>query len=473
MQTSNIRKGLVLFALTSLALLTLLRLAIYLLWQFPAPVGDSILFLSVSHYHCIDGLFRSPIFPIDAEHARYTWHGILQPAVMSFLSFDCGPEGAYLAFTSLLVSSCLLVMYVGRDTKAKWLLVLFAFIIFALQVKQGFRPEVLAISLIVSAEYLLNRKSWIFSIPFSALAWTHPLGFLIYALYVVLQHGNGVLAEFQHQLKRVVFGCLLVNACFLLLYPFPIADHFAGLLQQATKVAGTRDPGGDLQTYFIRSDFFPLFGIAFFSCYFFLSLRNKALLLLCPIWYFGLRAPTHAYNMVPIFAAFLYQIFLIGSQKSRDIASAAWFGRIQIGVIRALKIDLATVLFLFVATLAALGVTQGVARDLISIYKYEATHQSSKQIYEELVKNGNNICEVPGFFTLWLDYDKFEKAYRVKLKHCSAYGANNDINLFAASGRPFLAQNCKPSHVAKHIGVLGRLFRSDSGYSFHICKPER
>lgn len=446
----------------AIAALLLARLALYIFWQYPAPVGDGPLFLAVSHYHCTDGIFRSPIFPIDAELGRYTWHGIFQPALISFLSPDCSIQGHFIALSLLMLATLALAIRIGRSLGLHSLLLPFAAVVFALQAKFGFRPEATAIFLALLTEYLIVQKSKFFLAPLTALAWTHPIGFIVYSLYIAIYQDKDFYQGMIKDLPTHLGVAIGVNAAFLILYPFPMADHLQGMLLQGQKVAATSSAEWPkrLVTYALVSNFFPAIGVALSACLLLLMRQRMRLaLMFLVIYYFWARKPELVYNIIPLFAAVFYQV----ANQTFKGSTATNTSPHKLGV------GLIMVIF----TLAVAGLTQGLARDIASIRGYASSPGTAQSAYLAWKAQGRVACAVPMHFTLFLPFDQFALSYGSVLKECTqALSTHANVPLFdvySNSGRSYPEANCQNSHPKQAAGLLGKLFKSDSGYSFSTC----
>jgi hypothetical protein len=458
--------------LGALALL-ITRLVIFVAWQYPAPVADSPLFLSVSHYHCTDGIYRTPIFPMDSELARYTWHGILQPALISLLSPNCSMQGHYVALTLLILATLILTVHMARSLGLKWLIIPFAVTIFALQAKQGFRPEVTSIFLALLTEHLITKKSKFFLAPLAAMAWTQPIGFVVYAIYIALFQDKAFYQRLVKDFGTHVLVAVSVNVAFLLTYPFPMHDHLQGMLLQGAKasVNSSEDWPKRLINYAVVSHFFPAFGVSLLACIAYLMRQRMRLALIFPvIYYFWFRKPEMVYNAMPLFVAAFYQVAHMSFMATESAKSAAQ-GAEQKATSRFTLAGGGLVIC--ISLLAMLGLAQGVARDIASIKNFGASIESSQAIYTKWKSEGRVVCAVPMFFTQFIPFDEFEKSYGSVLKECvQAIHGGSTAQLYdtwSNSGHAHTEPNCVSSHEKLGNSLLGKVFKSDSGYSFSTC----
>ena len=432
------------------------KLLILIFFQYPSPVGDSIYFLSVSKFHCMDGIFRTPIFPLDENGNRYLWHGIIQPFLISFLSYDCSIQSFYFAICLLIICTLFLVFFLKIKSYEKKFIWIFSIIIFSLQVKQGFRPEIISIFLILLIEYFFLKKNYLFTLPLVFLAWSHPAAFLIEIIFLSLRLDKELFIIFLKNLSKIFFTIILANILIAYLYPFNVYDHINFLIKQAHLINAKISE--DFYTYFIRSDFFPLFGVSFFFILVFLFYLNKKFLLLClPIYYFGTRFPEGYYNLIPLYISIIYHINYILSEK--------------LNYKRSLLLNLFKYYLLFVFFMSIIGLSQGLARDLFSKLNFNTSLQSTKKIYNDLIAQNNEVCEIPFFFTLFLNFDELEKNYTPS-KKCNK-NKKNILNIYPVNSynlNELKNKNCILSDKSNNILSFINPFKSESGYSVYICK---
>ena len=119
--------------------------------------------------------------------------------------------------------------------------------------------------------------------------------------------------------------------------------------------------------------------------------------------------------------------------------------------------------------IAITGILQSILRDTISLVEYNSSLKSTKKIYKK-IKKTNEICYVPKFFTLILDFDEFENNYVAK-KRCSEKKMNI-VNMYPVNGFDYTKidkKKCIKSHNRKNIISNIKIFNSDAGYSVYIC----
>lgn len=435
--------------------LPLMRLVLNVGFGFPAPAGDSILFASVAQYHCTSGRFETPIFPLDPTGAfRYVWHGIGQPALLSWLNPDCSVRGAYLALSLVLLATSALILRLLVPTRGWWVGMAVALVVFALQSKQGFRPEASAMLLVLASEWLRHRGSALGWVAVAGLLpWFHPSAFLLYAAWCLLTTSRAELSALLRQGGQVVAVAGVVQLALWVVYPFPVADLLHGLSLQGRTYAERTD--GDVFTYWIRSDFFPLFGLPFAWACAMCVMRRPALLLMLPmLWFYGFRLPPAYYNLVPPFGVMLLWLWWPGTPSP-----ARWYPQAR------------SALLGLCVLLAGAGLAQSVARDGVSLVRYGSTLEAAASQLNRVQASGLVPCQVPRWLTLVAEAQAFEASQQPTLKACGTATGQARVDLvppLELRQRPDRSA-CQPWPQDQPVPVVGRLFQSDSGYGFLVC----
>jgi len=453
-----------LIALAALAMLV--RLGIYVAIQFPAPVADGILFASVASYACREGSFATPLFPLDPSgHYRYLWHAIGQPALLAAMDVGCSPGGLFGALAIVVALSTAGAFLAVRKSAGSPLALLFALSVFALQVKQGWRPETLAIALVLLGEHLrLGRKGNGWVLVLLLLAWVHPTACVLQAAYVACTGSRSQWRQLATGAGRWLPLALALTALLIWAYPFPIAELLAGLATQGRLFAQRSD--GSLVTEYLRSDFFPLFGVAFAVAFGLVLRRHRWLALMLPLlWFYAVRVPVAYYNAVPLFVALLHRLALEPAPAPTTPVGVAGLGG------RAAPFTVAVA-----GLLAWVGIVQGDLRDLHSHATFHATLDRAQAVYQEIVAQGAVVCRVPPHFTLFLPSAAFRPDYDSRLRDCDGPDrAPGQVDLVAAAvANPVTAPaGCVPWPAASRPATpLDSAFRRDSGYAFSVC-PHR
>ena len=445
-------------ALATLALALLAaRVAVFAALPLPAPVGDGVLFASVAQYHCASGVFETPIFPLDPTGAyRYVWHGIAWPGLLSLLNPDCSLQGGFIALAITMGLTALALAWGFGSRHGVWATALLIAVVGALQAKLGFRPETLAMPIaLLGHAWRVRGMAWAWVASIGLLAWTQPTACLLAAAHALLTLD----AHDQRALWRGaplgLPAVLAVQGLIVLAYPFPLADLLAGLSQQGSQFAGRQD--GGLLVYFVRSDFFPLLGLAMAGVFALACWRRPALLLLLPlVAYFGLRVPPAWYNLAPLFVVLLASL--------RDAPP------------RAPGPTAARTTALLCALLASAGLAQSLLRDGVSAWRERPDAAAALGPLRQLQDRGVAVCGVPPWLTLLLPANAFEPAYEPRLKGCPPAGAREAVDLV-----PMTALHARADADACRLlprradvpAALDRLFRSGSGYGVALCPALR
>jgi hypothetical protein len=172
-----------------------------------------------------------------------------------------------------------------------------------------------------------------------------------------------------------MFACLggvAVVMAVLLLYPYSIEDLINGLRANAQLIVGRS--GGGLFTYYIRSDFLPLWGISIFVMVIAVCVKKPTYLLVLPfIWYFGLRVPPTNYNLMPV---------MVGTMLfGHHFMSNVW----------------RSVAIISLLVPAVLGLGQLSLRDVLSVAAYPDSYAKSKDLMDDMIVNGPPIVTAPEF----------------------------------------------------------------------------
>ena len=428
-------------------ILMLMRMLIYILIQFPSPDGDDILFSSVALYACKEGAFVTPLFPIDPTGAaRYVWHGIGHPWLISILNIRCSNFGQFFALI-LIMTTTLLFAFVGtRKSMGLRGSLFFSVTVFALQAKVGFRPETTVILLVVLAENFKPRNLLLWLLFFTLIAWVQPTSFIIYAIYSLLTIRQSALRAPTTAIFNSISAVFLINIAICFTYPFPMRDLIRGIwLNSGTYNIYLSESANNWFYGYVRLDSLPLFGLIFMIVYIVEVVRNPLLILISPIlWFFGFRI-NHYYNLVPIF------IVLIRANFSN-------------------KIEVATpVLKGMVLAVSLFGLAHRNIRDIVSYANYGSTLEEAEQEFAKADWGDNQICEVPGFFTIFLP-SSFFRLDKIGVPAACDEKQHLKRIYIVSPKRQNLYGDCSPwSKKVNNIG-LGSVFRVDTGYSFAVCK---
>ena len=443
----RVRYSVLLVASLAVAFLVRLYFATRLL---PAPIADSASHLEPIYNYCSSGKLVSYLVPYDPTGAfRFIWHGPLPPILYRLLDNGCSLHSVYelrAAFFLIIPLALLILVRRGQLSNGAW----FSVSVFCLAAGDqiGFRPEHICIVFVVLA--CVARS--VGQIALEGVCW----GFLFLAspvsglLYGILRALSSVVAnpkEIPREILRFVLGALPAIAIVFSLYPYSVADWLAGMKMQTSIISSGSE--GDVFTYFVRSDFLPLWGISL--CILVVALivsRGYAgliyLAFLPFVWYFGLRRPTTSYNLLTTAVI----LFLLGypsmSRRWRIVASAA----------------------LLVPGL--LGIAEQSARDGLSLAIYPDSFDRTRSTIASLIANGDKIVSAPTFaiFTnpeLGTVADQY-------LPHTRS-GGSNDVLITQNSGAAGAACPGGASSVNAAAPLPSwSIFKSSSSWAINVCR---
>ena len=280
-----------------LAAVLLLRFVLGAVFLLPSPVGDSEFFLTSSINLCSAGFFGTTVYPIDPSgQARMIWHGFVSPMLYSTLNVDCSARGYYLVAWGLQLLTCASVLLLARARGHSFVpAVGMAFLALAAQIAIGFRPEALAVLLIVLAELAIQFRQYaVLGALAGTLACTQPTVAALYAVSMALLR-----PELLRQWLPAAGGAIAAVLLLFWIYPFPATDLLTGILLQAKKLAGRAD--GSLISYYLLLPSLPAWGLLLLGTAALAARQRPMLLLIAPLaWYFGPRVPPVFYNLIPL-----------------------------------------------------------------------------------------------------------------------------------------------------------------------------
>ena len=421
----------------------------------PSPTGDDLWFLKLAFNICRDDLFvatNPSVFNYNEIALNWTTHGWFSHYVIGKLNLNCSIRGLFiLSFISKLLTSFLLYL-ICKEKKISNVYILIA-IIFTLivQLKLQFRPENFSILIYLLLYYCYTKNyKLLVGIFFSFLVFSQPTIGVIFALFSIILYYKFILINYF----KLILGFTISTILILYIYPFTLNEFVIGLWEHRSANIGDHTflTSGlnvkylnNLVTYYIFTNFIPLFGILFFIIYFVILKKNLFFLLTFPIiLFFGPNIPSANYVLIGI-TPFLIIIFFDFFEKK--------------------KINTYTLNYILILTLiiSFLGSLQYLGRNVLTAANY------SKKFYETknfLIKNIDIIHTFPGFaFMLHEDF-KF-----------ISNGQNNinenekDYLIYAANG---LSNPCKNKNVfpenKQNLSLFKRkIFNTNSGYGIWVC----
>jgi len=415
----------------------------------PAPVGDSFTFLEPIYNYCHSGKLTSYFFNIDptGEH-RFIWQGPLPPIVYRLLGRNCNLQGLFeLRIVFFLIIPFALAILFRRKllSLGAW----FCLSVFCLATaeKVGFRPEYLCMILVVLA-YVARISDRVFleGICWACLFLSSPVSGGLYGVVRAVDTGSAGLKE----IPGFLIGAIPTLAVVFSLYPYHLGDWLVGIELQGQFINGRSD--GDIFTYYIRSDFLPLWGFSLalmMAIGVFLNLRY--LLLLPFVWYFGFRVPTTSYNLLTTVTLIFLQAYPLMSRRLRGVAAV----------------------FLLVPGL--LGLVQISARDAVSIVLYHDSFNQTRATIGDLVARGARITEAP-FFTFLSNpeiYDLSGKGFPVIASPHSEGGTAPSDAILISQDSGSGAKTCPQGTTSMNAPPQRPwwlLFNSSSSWAINRCK---
>lgn len=432
-------RGLPWLLLGSIAFLMLLE-GVFLL---PVPFGDPVLFLASAKNHCETGFFGTSLYPLDptGQH-RYVWHGILSPLLHSALSPSCSLVGFYLVSFWIKAVSAWLTWQIGRHyrwapsvTTAGVLLVL------AAQSQIGFRPETLAVGIMLGVELaLLRQRQSIALALIAALAWTQPTVFGLYVIFNVLVRTPVMVAMLSW---RPLVSSVAVSALMVAIYPFPVVDLFYGIISQAQINAGRGDESG-LWTFYVFTHFMPFWILPFIVALAWLTWRRPLLVLMWPaIWWFGPRVPPTNYNLIALLPILSLCALAAGNAMT--------------------GVRIKTLLSILLYTVGLLGLSQLFLRDALTLVNVgNGVEEARALINNDLEASDARVAHADGITHLLVGADRLEEAAQRK--------APRELSYHQVSGMP---DNPCAEQIpnVEGLSMFGKkIFNTTSGWQVYRCE---
>jgi hypothetical protein len=436
------------FAVVSMALIAALalRFVAEVVCLLPSPVGDGGFFITASANYCRSGFLGTTAYAIDPTgQSRMVWHGFVSTMLFGAASASCSARSYYFLLWLLKASTlgAVLVLarrrgYSGPATAGLALFVL------AAQTASGFRPETLAMLLVVLAEIALaGGWNWILGALAGTLLCTQPTVAGIYALSTLILR-----PELLKRWLPIGAGAVLAATTLLALYPFPVADLLAGIRLQAVRLVGRSD--GSVLTYYFLNTAMPGWGLVLLATATAAVRRTPWFLLMVPVlWFFGPRVPPVFYNLVPL----TVMLIAVAFERSPP-ALTNWLGLLGIGV-------------------SVLGLGFVSTRDLMTAYHYGDTFAATSARVASLALEGRTFNSVPPM--LGLTNPELRLLDPVARSGTMSASAPTGLNVFAVNGMP---RSPCPAESPTEIPVslsIGQniLFNSNSGWMVHVCDPSR
>jgi hypothetical protein len=435
----NLQAGRVASAMLIAALIS--RLVIEAVWLLPSPVADSTFFLTASVNYCRSGFLGTTAFPIDPTgHSRMVWHGFVSPMFFGVLNPGCHPAIFYLTLWTIKASTVGAILLLSRGrTYSVFTAAALATFTLAAQTFIAFRPECLAILLIVWAELAFDAEQPVLlGAIMGSLLCTQPT--------VAGLHGLALLAARPALVRKwmqIGVGYAVAGATLLAIYPFSLPDLIQGILLQAKHLVGRND--GGVLSYYLLSPQLPGWSVLLVAAGIVVTRRRPLLMLMLPVfWFFGPRVPPTFYNLIP---SCVLLLLIACGWSSQRVTNALGTGCLIVGV---------------------MGLTFVTARDTLTIVSYGDTFQSTRSEVKQWEALGTTIDVAPAFLSL--TNPELGITDPNAPKHAQT-ALGNSIDLYAVNGRPIspCGTGQPGPRVALSIGD-SKLFNSNSGWMVFVCR---
>lgn len=421
-----------------------LRFVAEVVWLLPSPVGDGGFFITASVNYCVSGFLGTTAYPIDPTgQSRMVWHGFASTMLFGAASTSCSARGYYLVLWLLKALTLgAVVVLARRQDYSRAATVGLALFVLAAQTASGFRPETLAMLLVVLAEIALAGGGyWLLGVLAGTLLCTQPTVAGIYALATLILRPELIKRWFP-----IGVGAVLTTATLLWLYPFPAADLLAGIRLQAVRLAGRFD--GGVLTYYLLNAAMPGWGLLLLGAVAMVARRAPWFLLILPVlWFFGPRVPPVFYNLVPLTVALMVVVL----ERSPPV-SANRLGLLALGV-------------------GALGLGLATSRDLMTAYRYGDTFAATSARVTALAAEGRAFGYVPPM--LALTNPELRLMYPAARSGAKNASPSPGLDLYAVNGMPRApcpAESRKETPVSLTVGRK-TVFNSNSGWMIYVCDP--
>jgi hypothetical protein len=445
-EESSLEYRLLLASLLCLAAILMCRVILDIYFLLGAPVGDSILFLDSAHNLCAQGFLGTALVPLDPiGQNRYVWHGFLSPWLYGKLNLNCSVTGYFVVAICIKLISIVVTYMTSRElTLTRWQSVSACLVTLMVTYKVGFRPEPVAIILMLCIELCVSksRHSSMAALA-SALMWTQPTVFGLYLLYIVFRRPDLIASMLK---IGPILSFLGATAFLSFLYPFPVLDLLQGLRSHAAMISNRGD--GAFWAYYGFTDFAPMWFFVFSFAFLFSAIKRPLLILLLPaLWWFGPRLPPTIYNLLALLPIVLLHACVDGGRKAG--------GALLIGAL----------------LVAVVGLSQICLRDGATAYLYGRTLEMARS---EMLKDANDpsiaLMKIPDYGRLW-----FSGSGRLGTGPLSETTAVNatarrlKVNYYATSlTRQSPCQNTSPTIPSVYI-FGKRIFNSTTSWLSYRC----
>lgn len=421
----------------------------------PSPTGDDLWFLKLSFNICRDNLFVTTdhsVFQINAKSLEWTTHGWFNQYIMAKLNLDCSLRGIFIFNFLIKVFSSLMIYFILKDKKINILYIyLLILLTLAIQLKLQFRPETFTIFLSLLLIFSFFKNFFlIVGILQSAIFFTQPTIFVLISLFGIIIYFK----QFKKQYKKIIFGFFLSSICLLYIYPYSLYEYIYGLWEHKSALESSYSllEGGvnytffkNLETYYLKTNFLPFFGILFLFIYFFLILEKKLLFITLPfVFFFGPNTPSSNYILISLTPLLLILLMTLKVSLNSNLKHLNF-------------------IFLLTLIVSTLGLSQYFLRNTLTAIQFGDEISKTKKF---LLQNKDKILIYPGF-SFMLDKDfKY-----VALGNANADQTDFHLKIFSANGSRINCTSSKNIDDNTHqIKIFSRkIFNSNSGYGIWFC----
>lgn len=422
---------------------------VQVIFLMPSPYGDSVWFLKLSFNICRDDLFfgtKTGEMLRYSENIKWVNHGWLYQYLIAKFNYTCSLRGVFLFnFIILLLTSVISYKILIKKNYNLALLLFIILFISLLQISLQFRPEFFTIFISILLIYAYEKNfSFIVGSLFAVLFYSQPTIFCFIGLFSLLFY-------FKILLKNIIIISLGFIIIFLLLtyiYPYTLFDYLIGLSNNSgVWVSGTKINWlNDFFTYYIKSNFTPLWFFSFIIILIASIQNNYFVLLALPfLYFFGPRTPMSNYVLIGILP------FLIISQFSLIIKENNLFFKIR-----------KKLFAIFIIVTVFIGFSQYFSRNILSIYFFYDEHDKSKNF---LSKNLNDIRYMPTFGFM------INEKLKLSNLEIQSYNLNPSLDVFSVNGikNPCPGNNLNLTDPSIFL-FNKKIFNSNAGYGIWICK---
>ena len=422
---------------------------IQVIFLMPSPYGDSVWFLKLSFNICRDNLFLGTKTGAElrfSENIKWVNHGWLYQYLIAKFNYFCSLRGIFLFnYIILLLTSVISYKVIFKKNNNLALVLLIILFISLLQISLQFRPEFFTIFISILLIYSYERNlNFLAGSLFAVLFYSQPTIFCFIGLFSLIFYFKTLFKN----LIKISSGFLFIFLVLTYIYPYTFFDYLEGLSNNSgTWVNGTKINWlNDFYTYYIKSNFTPLWFITFILVLFTSTQNNYFVLISIPfLYFFGPRTPMSNYVLIGILP------FLLISQYSLIIKESNLFFEIR-----------KKIFVIFITLTVLIGFSQYFSRNVLSIYFFYDELDKSKNF---LSKNLNDIRHIPPFGFMINEKLKLSNA------EIKSYSLNPSLDVFSVNGvrNPCPGNNLNFTDPSIYL-FNKKIFNSNAGYGIWICK---